>query len=259
MGSLRKSVGLFALLVGIFAYSSPAPGQSSTQVRGTVADYPGGHISNAIVTLFSDDRVRTAKTDDQGRFVFSGLSSPTRFLEASAKGFAPVSVPIDSTTPDELSFTLQPWSCSNGCGLLADARIRSVQYQDRSSQEQLSGTVGEYMGSPLVNVWVVLKKADLNDPWVRASFAASRNTSMGQRGWRYSFVARMASDNEGNFHFAGLEPGWYSLEVNHGDYSREIRSFWIARDTLTRPSPIELVHPGGPSPVRSFEANPVSQ
>jgi hypothetical protein len=113
------------------------------------------------------------------------------------------------------------------------------------------------MGSLLAHVPIVLKKADLSGPRAIASFGTYRNVAMRQRSFDYSFTAETASDEKGRFQFAGLEPGWYLLEVNYSGYYKEVRNLWIARETRTQPSPIELVRPGGPSPMRPLQEVPV--
>lgn len=264
MRAVRKSLDVYAVLAAVcFVIPFSVLGQSATQRHGTVVDQSGGNISGATVTLFFDDRVRTAKTDDHGSFVFSGSPGPARYIEASATGFASVSIPLGDKSSDELLITLAVGGCSGPCLTVVtlserfvnyEETKRSVNYQERSGPEQLSGTVGEYLGSPLVWASLVLRKADLDGPQAAQSFA-NRNLSMLQRNFQYSDAAETVSDENGKFHFAGLEPGWYSLEVNYADYPKETRNFWIARETLTQPSPIEMLRPGGPSPQPIGEAS----
>lgn len=244
-----KSVGLFAILLAIyFLYPSSAFGQSTTQLRGRVTDQSGEYIGSAKVTLYSDDRVRTTKADDDGSFVFSGLSSPGRFLEVSASGFTPASIRIGDKSPTQFSVTLQVGQCFQ-CTPLIDIRDRSVHYEERSGLEQLSGTVGEYVGPFLEHVSLILKKADLDGPRAAASFA-NPNVSMSERNFDYSLVAQSVSDGKGRFHFSALEPGWYRLAAGFVGYYGEVRYFWIARETLTQPSPLQMVPIGGASPMQ---------
>lgn len=254
MHSIQKAAGFFAVLVAIcFAHPATVFGQSTTQLQGRVL-VPAG---TAQVTLYSDDRVRTEVTDDYGYFKFSGLTAPGRFLEASAEGFATASVRVGASPPDRVMIKLSLGSRSHGIPRvdvrdghtpLVDVAPHSVGYEERYGREQVSGTVGEYLGPFLDHVSLILKKADLDGPRAAASFAKP-NVSMSQRNFDYSLVAQTFSDEKGRFHFSGLEPGWYSLETSYDGYDPEVRYFWIARETLTRPSTIEIVPRGGASPL----------
>lgn len=258
MNLTGKSLCAFTAVLAMCAlFAITTFGQSAvqlTQLRVRILDPSGGAVPGAVVTLFSDDRVRTAETDADGRFAFLGLSGPGRLLEVSAKGFRLASALVGDKPPNEISITLSIGECFQ-CPFLIDARERSVRYEQRSGSEQLSGTVNEYRGTAMAHASIVLMKADLNDPQVSASFA-NHNTSLNQRDFRYSFAAETISDKGGKFHFSGLESGWYSLQVTYSGYRQETRNFWIARENVTRPSPIEILQSGNPSPMRPAQEAP---
>jgi len=262
MRRVQTSVGLFFLLTIFSVYHSPVLGQSGTQfrkLRGRIVNTSGAAIPLATVTLFSDDRVRTTEAYGDGSFLFSGLSGRARFVEASAVGFETSSIPIDEKSLNEPVVMLvgpgphqpsEPPEICLQCGPLSpvDVRDRSVQWESTPGAEwgQLRGTVREYQGSPLAQASLVLMKADL-DILQTAESSTNPNPPMSRRTFRYSFAADTTSDDKGEFRFDRLEPGWYSLRVAYPFYDLETREFWIPSENVTRPSPIEMLHPGDPS------------
>jgi hypothetical protein len=259
MYSVWKSSGLPILLAAICVVSASAAfGQSETQLRGRVWDQSGGYIAGATVTLFSDDRVRTTKSDGDGKFAFFGLSSPGRFLEVSEPGFRFASLQVGDKPPDEFSITLLVGGCPQCPVVVALSAVPAakdplfVQHEERSGREQLSGTVVGYPGTDVPKASLVLRKANLTGDQAIKSFT-NPNRAMRERNFEYALVAEKISDENGDFQFDGLEPGWYLLEVNYANYYPEIRDFWIARETLTRPSRIEFSRPIRPSPRQPIQ------
>ena len=65
---------------------------------------------------------------------------------------------------------------------------------------------------------------------------------MHARGFEYVSVTQVISDEQGKFQFTDLEPGWYMLKAEHDGYFASEAKFWVARDDITKVSPI-LMHP----------------
>jgi hypothetical protein len=121
----------FALLVGMCLLFVPGMrSQTATTVQGKVLDQSGANIPGATVTVFSDDRVLTTKTDDlDGSFIVSGLGAPARFLDVAATGFSSASVLIAGKPTDDLLIVLSVGRCTQ-CGPLIDIRNRFVTKSD---------------------------------------------------------------------------------------------------------------------------------
>jgi hypothetical protein len=258
MKPARKCVGACGLLVTLCLIQTPGvDGQSGRRLEGRVTDFPGldvreAGIAGATVTLLADDRVQTAVTDQSGEFVFTDLTAATRYVEASSGGYFSASMPITDATPERVLVNLEVWSCSGGCPLAYDVRDRSIHYEQRRDRAQLAGAIAEFSGPLLANVSLTLRKGDLSAGEGKWPAAPYRPPSMRDREFRYVNVAQTVSNSKGEFQFAGLEPGWYSLDAEKSGFYSEKLKFWIARETLTRPSRIEMLRtgPGQPSPYR---------
>lgn len=260
MKAARKCIEVFCLLVILCIFrTSVTYSQSGRVLEGIVVDQAGGQIAGAKVTLFSDDRVRTATTDGDGEFRFTGLVAPVHYLEASSAGFFIESISLTDIKPDRVSITLSVGECTQ-CGTFHDVRERSVQYEERLGREQLAGTVSEFAGAAMTHTSLTLMKADLNGPEAQWP-SPYRSPSMNERGFQYSYSMQAFSDEKGEFHFTGLEPGWYALYAESAGHNIEKAKFWIARETLTKLSRIEMVStgPGQPSPFRPQGEFPLIQ
>jgi hypothetical protein len=234
---------------------SVAHGQSGRRLEGRILDETGAWIPEATVTLYSDDRVRTTTADGDGTFVFTGLTVPLRYVEASSTGFLSSSISMTDGVAEPISITLHVGSCAS-CPIVesaVDVRAGSVDYEERSGREQLTGS-----GPLLRNTSLNLMKAGLEA--TERTLPTRRSPAMKERSFKYAFVAQVVSNEQGEFRFAGLEPGWYSLEAVHDGYDHEIAKFWIARETLTRLSRIEMLprDPSQPSPFRSISETPLA-
>jgi hypothetical protein len=235
-----KRPAISGLLVGAcLLFVSAAHGQSGTGLAGRVVDHRGGGIPGASVTLFSDDRVRTTKTNYLGDFTFADLTGPAPYIEVVSKGYYSASVAVTNIAPQPLTVTLTVGSGSQ-CPAPDDEDFPSAYYEERSSNVQLTGTVVEFSGPPLANASLRLERADLTAPSGRWP-DPTRVPAMRERDFKYVFVAQATSTEKGEFQFADLEPGWYSLTAAHGDYYIGILRFWIARQNLTRTARIHLV------------------
>jgi Carboxypeptidase regulatory-like domain/TonB-dependent Receptor Plug Domain len=112
-----KIMGSFFLLLGhialcVFFCPLPSAAQSESAIQLTVHDETGKPVSNVEAHLKRDGvDVRTAVTNEQGEFVFVGLSAGEYELSISKPGFESLaqSVVIDPHgAPAELEFTLIP-------------------------------------------------------------------------------------------------------------------------------------------------------
>jgi Carboxypeptidase regulatory-like domain len=238
-------------------------------------DQSGAPIAGAMVTGFLTDRVRTTKTDDNGLFAFTGLPQGLFFLEASAPGFFSESIPVVVDIDKPLSLKL---SVGYGSQCLPQNELMhpSAVYEERSTATgaQVTGTVhnlltrpytvhaysntangaqkiDEYQdfeaepGSPLSEVGLVLERAKL-DSWSPADRPdALRTPAMHGRNFDYVPVTRVVSDEQGKFQFTNLGPGWYRLKAGHDGYGVAEAKFWVARDGITKVSPILMVPKSG--------------
>ncbi|MEW6129640.1 MAG: TonB-dependent receptor [Acidobacteriota bacterium] len=82
----------------------------SIAARGQVVDQTGAVITGASVTIehLATGFERAVKSDANGEFVFSAVSSGRCRLTASAEGFAPLSKEVDLPSSDAISFALAP-------------------------------------------------------------------------------------------------------------------------------------------------------
>lgn len=260
---LKSSV---RLLLGVWLLSTIAVrGQSLTRMEGKILDQGGAGIAGATVTLFSDDRARTVKAGEGGEFTFSGLKAPAHFLEASSPGFFSGSVPITNQTGGPVTIVLAVGGGSQCAIEVVLLSYSEATYEDSSSKVQLTGTVTDFLDAPLPNASLNLMKADLSVPEAKWPGGLSRVPSMTERRFRFWSVAQGSSNERGEFEFAGLEPGWYSLLASHEGYHEQIAKFWIARETLTRTTRIHLnrtVDAGGCDtifgPIRIVPMSPAS-
>ena len=243
---LRQRLGVCGLLVGLcLRFGSTGYCHSGTRLEGRVSDLSGGAIPNATVTLFSDDRVRTTKTDADGEFLFASLPPVTRYLEVSSNGFFSVSIPITDATPERVSVTLWVGEGS-GCPPYTFDVSPSAAYEERSSKVQLAGSVGDTKDVSLAYAHLSLVKANLDARQARWP-DSHRIPAMKERFFKEGVVAELTTNEKGEYQFSSLEPGWYTLIAAHDGYYDGSAKFWIARDNLTRPSRIRLVPVSAPA------------
>jgi hypothetical protein len=227
LSGMRLSVS--CLIVGVSLLCNlGAYGQSVKQVKGSVSYEGGDVISGATVILITEDHIWTSKTNLDGEFDFTNFAVPAGYIEVYSAGFFPQRIAITDTTLQPLKVTLRIGETTN---CVVPITVPLVYYEDRSGKAQLTGAVAEYAGAPLSHATLTLKRSGLRDPLeVRDAWMSSKETT----------VAYANSDEKGEFQFEGLEPGWYSLTVDHSNYNREVLRFWIARQNLTRTIRIHL-------------------
>jgi hypothetical protein len=95
--STKRLLSLALIALAFASLSASAQSGSAGAVRGTVTDPSGAVIPNASVHL--TDKVsgfdRTATSDATGQFVFSNVPFNPYTIDASAKGFAPLSQSVE--------------------------------------------------------------------------------------------------------------------------------------------------------------------
>jgi TonB family protein len=90
MSQLLRCIPLVAFCVLSASWSASAqsaPTADAPQLQGTVFDETGGFMPGVNVVLHSGPSKRTAKTDDAGRFGFTGVAPGDYILESTRPGF----------------------------------------------------------------------------------------------------------------------------------------------------------------------------
>ena len=231
----RPSLTILTLMIGCLFGVPTSSGQSTAEFRGLVVDRSGAIIQNAFVTLFSEERVLTAKADDQGQFVFVELPRSTKVMEISAPGFNKAKLTdsqIFDSVPGRVLITLDVGSGSfTGCDVKAPlAKINGIthvpigaaspSYESWSDNLNVVGTVRDAWGGPLANATITIVRSE--KPY---------------QGF---------TNEKGEFQFRDHEPGGYTLKAEHeGYYESASTSFWVARQNLTRLSVIFLFPQNG--------------
>ena len=116
--TFRRLHSLSSLLLGIaLVLSQNALGQASytAQLRGTVTDLSGAVMQNATVTITNDGTnvSTTARTDEHGLYLLTGLRPSTYTIKAEAAGFQGVenrNVVLAVDQQATLNFNLKPVS-----------------------------------------------------------------------------------------------------------------------------------------------------
>jgi hypothetical protein len=212
-------------------------------LRGTVLDPWDGIIAGADVTIFSDYRVLTTKTNGYGSFEFALVPPNTRYIEASSQGFASVSIAVTGKTAEHLSFALWPGQFSGPTPLCSPPRNvapPSASYEERSRDAHLTGSVTDPSGAPLANTSLTLSKVDFDAPLENAPHPYGLSMRARAAYSRQTAIAEIVSNAKGEFQFAELDPGWYTLKAARDGYSNGFVEFWIARENLTSLSRIYL-------------------
>jgi Carboxypeptidase regulatory-like domain len=228
-------------------------GQSSRSLSGKVFDQTGGVIGGSKITLYSDDRIRTLKAQDDGTFAVTPLPPGTRQLEVLSPGFLANRIRITDRTPEQVSFTLQigTGNGSEFCKVREDlAKINGIEYlpvwitpsyEERPTRLQLTGVAVDAWGGPLARATVNVSRIDEDTPPDELRFIIG-GYAKADRDFKRMIVAKATSNGRGEFAFANLQSGWYIVEVVHeGYYDARMTAFWIARQNLTKLSPVYLL------------------
>jgi Carboxypeptidase regulatory-like domain len=206
---LAFSVGLFLALWVQVASSDPA-----ARIEGVVVDRAGAAVSDAVLRLFSLERVRETRTDANGGFDFTDLPPGSYDLEVDHPGFKTKileRIQIADKVPQEFSITLQ--ILNPGCDFKT-----AVSFKSRSDSASLRGIVNDVFHGPLNNATLTLTSSDSGKVHVTTS------------------------NDKGEFQLIDMEPGKYSLKVTHcGYWDGSATNLRIARENLTVLGPISIL------------------
>jgi carboxypeptidase family protein len=185
--------------------------QSSVALRGIVTDQINAVISDALVGLYSTDRVLQTKSNRTGQFEFVNAPSGTYELEAASPGFQSQKIEgirIPKNDAEVISIKLLVASQPSDCG-----KGPSATYEKASVDGPLlTGLVRGSSGQSLPGFKIRLSKIG-----------------------RPKVLASQHSDERGEFQFRGVEPGQYVLSASHNGYRDPwSERFWITRENNTR-------------------------
>jgi len=197
------------LLALLLSFVSGGHAQSRSGLSGFVTDSFGALIPEAVITLYSADRVIRTTADQEGHFAFPNAPSGKYQLEASRTGFKTETVAVvsaDSTGPNPINITLAVAS-GGDC-----SRQDSIYYDKKRDA-----------GSWTLRVQVL----DSEHPLAKASLhltqpAASRTQ-----------VSQLTNE-AGELRLGNLKVGQYVLRVSYpGYWEAQTGSFWITRENQT--------------------------
>ncbi|HEY7545683.1 MAG TPA: TonB-dependent receptor [Blastocatellia bacterium] len=99
-----------ALAIFFLCFAAPASADADDDISGSVRDSSGAVVANATVTLLNAQQavISSAKTDSEGRFVFSNIREGTYMIAVSARGFAEQRVAVSDRSRDKLEIILEP-------------------------------------------------------------------------------------------------------------------------------------------------------
>jgi hypothetical protein len=219
---MRASRGI-VLLLGFLMCTYPlcklsagsAPG---AKVRGVVLDQSGGYVADASVILFSGEFVIQTKSDDHGRFEFSDISPGEFEMEIAAPGFRTESIAGIHVANEDVGGLSIILRVGEGTGVCVTAMSASaarafgtssgVSYEKQIDDTNLKGVILDLDGRPLPNVTFYLSK--------------SGQTQI------------TTSNGKGEFQFAELKSGKYTLEISRDGYRGKLQSLWIVNRNLTK-------------------------
>jgi hypothetical protein len=211
---LKSAVGkhrvscLLLVLVSLFG-APVGRGQSKAALLGVISDAFGAKVSGTFVTLHSPDRVLQTTSGQVGQFEFADLPPDTYDLEINHPGFKKKiieAIRITDKTGERLSIILDIGTI--GCDIGGSATYEKDLTQ---SGRTLIGRV-----------------LDSNQRSLREAKVQLLNLATQAQ-------ASQRSGVKGEFIFADLEPGRYTLKLSRAGYhDRGTESFWITRENQTR-------------------------
>src|SRR5437868_12876780 len=97
-----------ALISGAWAQSpSQAPSQTTATIHGVMSDDSGAVVPAANVTLTGRGVTKTAQTQADGTYTFSGVAPGQYHVKAAFPGFAPVDKAVTVAAGGNLNVPLQ--------------------------------------------------------------------------------------------------------------------------------------------------------
>jgi carboxypeptidase family protein len=193
-------------VLGITTARAQSEATLSGVITYTLGDQQTGPIPDAIVRLYSADRVLQTKTDKNGLFRFANVAPATYQIEAAhpefkTRKFESIQV-TNNPEPLAITLTVANMDCVSET---------SISYVDGIAGRSLVGIALDSK-QPLANVIV-----DLVSPSGGAALASRR------------------SNSKGEFEFANLQPGQYLLKAHRPGYHDELtETFWVVRESGTR-------------------------
>jgi hypothetical protein len=205
----RTNLVVACALCGMFLINSPiALAQSGAKISGGLFDESHRVIEGAAVRLFSPDRLRATKSDNDGQFEFVDLPPGTYELQAELSGFETKTIEniqVGDKDAGPFSMTLRTLPTDTSC---ADEPLPSYE-ETRPGRVSLVGTVSDYGGTVLAGAKVRLTN--------------SRQTEVTN------------SNDRGEFSFEDIAPGKYVVSAMQSGYTQlSTISLWIMRGNLTR-------------------------
>ncbi|HEX4138094.1 MAG TPA: carboxypeptidase-like regulatory domain-containing protein [Bryobacteraceae bacterium] len=191
----RFTVSFF--LIGISALSSHA-----AVIRGTVTEQRTGYVlSRTAVTLepvpSAGQQVRTARTGQNGQFVFGNVTAGSYLLKASHRGFLPV------------QYGQKRWDAAGAVIIVIGDEVITVDLP-MHRYGAIAGTV-----------------RDSNEVGIPDQDVAAYTSSQPP-----VFVTRGESDDRGVFRIGGLEPGTYLVRTTGGNDDERSYLPSFSRQTL---------------------------
>ena len=146
MGAYGRLSSLYVSLAVLVLLATTAFGQASytAQVRGVVKDQSGAVVTQASITITNDATGigTTAKTDEHGLYVLTGLRPAVYTIKAEGTGFRAaeqknVVLQVDQQT--SIDFTLHPLGVITTVEVTTDARCQSSRLDTRSVATEEQG------------------------------------------------------------------------------------------------------------------------
>jgi hypothetical protein len=206
--SLRRSPGKRCVpLLAILSALNASPAVTVAVVH----DYAGSPVGSAKARLLSVDRVLKAAARPDGALIFDRLVPGTYDLQVSAPGFQTAvyrEMSISESPSGPLDIVLKVASQPDHCGY----ENASDYAANSPGVPMLSGHIQDVHSSK----GIVGARVDLTD----AETGRQQGTAL--------------SDRNGNFTFAVMPAGIYSVEVSkHGYYPIQLKSFFAPRENPT--------------------------
>jgi Carboxypeptidase regulatory-like domain len=184
--------------------------QGRGTLKGIVTDQFDEGLSDALVSLYSPDRVLHVTSDKIGRFDFTNVPSGTYELVVSREGFQARTfdrIRIPEMDTEAMSISLPIANPGSDCG-----RAPAPTYGKLAAhQPVLLGVLRDYARGPVAGFKVRLLKADSTQ-----------------------IVASQRSNEKGEFQFRDVQPGRYLVRASRKSWTAQSQIFWITRENITR-------------------------